>query len=69
MDFHVKTVFNKHDSNYLKEKNVLEREKQEALQINQYKELYKMEKVKREEEEHEKDRERQLKKDEYIRNE
>lgn len=72
-----KYLLQDYDSKALTHKNILNREKGEALQVNQYKELYKMEKIKREEEENDlekewemrREEEKQLEKQERIRQE
>lgn len=69
MQINFKGVIDTYDSAYMNEKNILEREKHDALQINKYKELYKMEKIKREEEEMDKEKDLQVKKEEQEKHE
>ena len=64
-----KTMVERLQSKHITDENVLAKEKHEALKVNEYKELYKMEKIKREEEEHNREYIRQEKLEEHKKQE
>jgi len=66
-------VFQEHEKRFVGERaanaNELHREKSEALRVNEYKELYKMEMLKKEEEQREKELERHMVHEELVQKE
>jgi hypothetical protein len=59
----------KHESQALTTKNTLDKEKQDALVVAKYKEIFKMEQYKKDEEEYDREKEREVKKEEIRRQE
>lgn len=59
----------KYHSKYIADENYFEKEKRQAEQVKRYKELYKMEMIKKEEEENDREKERQGRREQIAKSE